>query len=237
MRPAAALLAVALAAPARPAEPHATVLLAGEETAVRWTDGDTFRVVSGDHAGRRVRLRGLNALETFGPVHRIGASDGATLFALARRSAAIAAAAGGRCDLSGRADAYGRLLADCPEAAAALVRSGHALVLAIDGPPDAALVALQREAQRARAGMWAGGVPPLVPTSLHGAGEAGLGPRGPYDRVADTRTGVSAVRPHARRYASCEEVCLGDGEERACLTYVPYERRYRDRPGCLRTAR
>jgi endonuclease YncB( thermonuclease family) len=220
----------------RLADEVGAIVLAGEKVEVRWIDGDTFRVLGGAHAGRSVRLRGVNALETFGPVHRIGASDGAALLAVARGSAVLAARAGGRCELAG-ADGYGRLLADCPEAAAALVRAGHALVLAVDGPPDPALLALQREAQRARQGMWAGGAPPLVPTSVHAAGEEGLGARGAYDRVADTRTGVSAVRSHERRYATCEEVCLGEGEERACLAYVPYGRRYRDRPECLRAPR
>jgi endonuclease YncB( thermonuclease family) len=235
MRLAAALLLVAFPmSAALGAAARGSVVLGGERAEVRWTDGDTFRVLSGPFAGRRVRLRGVNALETFGPVHRIGASDGRVLLAVARGSAAIAAAAGGRCEAPGRADRYGRLLADCPEAAAALVRAGHALVLAVDGPADAELVALQRDAQRARAGMWAGGAPPLVPTSLHSAAEPDLDPRGAYDRVADTRTGAAAARPHARRYRTCEEVCVGEGPERACLTYVPYERRYRDRPDCLR---
>jgi micrococcal nuclease len=82
--------------------------------------------------------------------------------------------------------------------------------------------------------MWAGGAPPLVPTSLHSAGEPDLGPRGAYDRVVDTRTGAAVARPHRRRYATCEEVCLGAGAERACMVYVPFERRYRGRPRCLR---
>jgi hypothetical protein len=82
--------------------------------------------------------------------------------------------------------------------------------------------------------MWAGGVPPRVPTSLHSADEPGLGSRGAYDRIADTRTGVAAVAAHARTYATCEERCVGDGPERACMTYVPFARRYRHRPACLR---
>jgi endonuclease YncB( thermonuclease family) len=212
---------------------RAALVLDGERVEVRWTDGDSFRILSGRLSGRRVRLRGVNALETFGPVHRIGAAGGASLLALARGSAALAAAAGGRCELAARSDRYGRLLADCPEAAAALVRAGHAVVLAVDGPPDPSLVGLQREAQRARAGMWAGGVPPLLPTSVHSAEEA-VGPGGAYDRIADTRTGASEARPHANRYRTCEEVCLGAGTDRACLVYVPFERRYRDRPDCLR---
>jgi len=42
------------------------------------------------------------------------------------------------------------------------------------------------------------------------------------------------VRPHHRVYRPCEEVCVGEGAERACMTYVPFARRYRDRPACLR---
>jgi endonuclease YncB( thermonuclease family) len=239
-RAAPTFLAVALAAAARPAEPpgpdgdaRGAVTLGGEWAEVRWTDGDTFRVLTGALRGRSVRLAGVNALETFGPVHRIGGSGGEALLALARRSAALAAAAGGPCEVGPRADGYGRLLAACPRAAEALVRSGHAMVLAVDGPPDPGLLALQEEAQRAGRGMWAGGAPPLVPTSVHSADERDLGPRGAYDRVADTRTGRTEVRSHRRRYLACEEVCVGEGADRACLTYVPFERRYRDRPACL----
>jgi endonuclease YncB( thermonuclease family) len=240
-RAAAALALAGLAAVARPAAPprggggaaRATVVLAGEPAEVRWTDGDTFVVLSGRHAGRRARLAGVNALEAHGPVHRLGASDGRALLALARRSAAVAAAAGGRCEAEGGADRYGRLLVRCPQAAEALVRAGHAMVLAVDAPPDPALVALQAEAQRRRAGIWSGGAPRLVPTSLHSAAEAGLGPGGAYDRIVDTRTGASEVRRHDRVYRTCEEVCLGDGPDRSCLVYVPFERWYRNHPPCL----
>ena len=114
---------------------------------------------------------------------------------------------------------------------------GLAMVFAIDGPPPPHLVALQREAQRARAGLWAGGAPPLVPTSLHSADEPDLGRRGAYDRIADTRTGIATAHPHDRVYRTCEEVCVGAGADRACLTYVPFGRRYRHRPACLRAPR
>ena len=233
---AAALVALARSAEARPAGGgvRGTLQIAGEQAQVRWTDGDSFRILSGRHRGRRARLVGVNALETFGPVHRIGASEGGTLLAIARRSAAVAASAGGRCETDGNADRYGRLLAACPEAARALVRAGHAMVFAVDAPADPGLLALQREAQRARLGIWAGGAPPLVLTSVHSAAEQGLDARGAYDRVADTRTGVADAQPHARVYRVCEEVCVGSGPDRACMTYVPFERRYRHRPGCLR---
>jgi len=80
----------------------------------------------------------------------------------------------------------------------------------------------------------AGGAPRLVPTSLHSADEPDLGPRGAYDRVADTRSGAAPARPHDRTYRICEEVCLGEGADRACMTYVPFARRFRGRPACLR---
>ena len=222
---------------ARAVDPaRATVDLAGERLEVRWTDGDTFKILSGGLRGRSARLAGVNTLETFGPVHRLGAGEPGPPFLLgiARRSAALAAASARRCDTEGKPDRYGRLLVSCPEVAEALVRAGHAMVFAMDREPDAALVLLQREAQRARAGMWTGGAPPRVPTSLHSADEPDLGSGGAYDRIADTRSGRTEVRRHARTYRTCEEVCVGEGADRACMVYVPYALQWRNRPACLR---
>ncbi len=210
------------------------LILAGERIPVRWTDGDTFRIRGGRLAGRAARLVGVNALETFGPVHRFGGMDPRALLAIAKGTAPLAAARAWRCETDGAPDAYGRVLVACPDAAEALVRAGHAMVFAVEGPPDPTLLEAQRAAQAARVGMWAGGVPPLVPTSLHSADEPELGHRGAYDRIADTRTGVAAVVPHGRVYATCDERCVGEGSERACMVYVPFERRYRHRPACLR---
>lgn len=229
---AAAVLAANPAAARRRSSPPATVVLDGERTSVRWTDGDGFRILSGPRRGASARLRGVNALEAYGPVHRFAGMSGDRLLALARTTSSLAAAREWRCTADGPRDAYRRLLVDCPDAAEALVRAGHAMVFAIDRPPEPALVEAQRAAQRERAGMWAGGAPPLVPTSLHSAAERDPSGGG-YDRIADTRTGETAVRRHGRTYAVCEEVCVGEGAERACMTYVPYERRYRDRPACL----
>ena len=142
-----------------------------------------------------------------------------------------------RCSIEGKRDAYHRLLATCPEVAEALVRAGDAMVFAVDGPPDARLVALQRDAQVAGRGMWAFGAPPLLPSSVHSSDEPDMGPRGAYDRIVDTRTGVTEARPHGRTYRTCEEVCVGAGPDRACMVYVPFARRYRDRPACLRRPR
>jgi endonuclease YncB( thermonuclease family) len=234
-------LAVGLAAP-RPADArrrggraaHGTVVLAGERVPVRWTDGDSFRILGGRFEGRAARLAGVNTLETFGAVHRLGRATGAELLAVAKAGAPFAAAREWRCETDGSRDGYRRLLVSCPDAAEALVSAGYAMVFAIDAPADARLLLAQRAAQARRAGMWLRGAPPLVPTSLHSADEPDLGRRGAYDRVADTQTGAARARPHARTYRTCEEVCVGAGENRACMIYVPYARRFRGRPACLR---
>jgi endonuclease YncB( thermonuclease family) len=243
LRLAAALLAAAALAPhpaAARGKRHASeagrsvLTLDGAAVGVRWTDGDSFRIESGPRRGERVRVMGVNALESYGPVHRWGSWDAAGLEAVARGAAAIAAAAGGTCT-SGERDGYGRRLAACPAAARALVEAGAAMVFAVDGPADPALLEAQRRAQSAGAGMWRGGVPPRIPTSVHSAGEPDLHGRRPYDRIVDTRTGVAELRSHGETRATCQEICVGEGPDRACLIHVPYERRYRDRPECLRS--
>ncbi len=240
-----ALLAL-LAAPAeararRPRRPRVdpargTIVLDGAPVRVRWTDGDTFKIEEGPLTRVRARLAGVNALETFGPVHGWGRWAPAELLALARGTAAVAAAGTWRCAATGR-DRYGRMLVSCPDLALALVRRGEAMVFAMDAPADPALLDAQRAAQRARAGMWAKGAPPVIVASAHSADERGLGRRGAYDRLVDTRTGAARARSHGRTYAACQPVCLGEGADRACLVYVPYERRFRDQPECLRRAR
>ena len=208
-----------------------TVLLDGERVPVRWTDGDSFRIEGGRRAGRQARLAGVNALETYGPVHRFAGASPERLLAVARGSARIAASSERRCAAPGSEDGYGRLLIDCPDAAMELVRRGHAMVFAVEGSPDPALLAAQHEAQAGGQGMWAWGVPRVIVTSVHSAGEAGG--RGGYDRVVDARTGETEVRRHGRRYQACDEVCAPEEGAPSCLRHVPFERRYRDRPGCL----
>ncbi len=234
----AALLAAFLAGPlaARADPARGTVLLDGERTAVRWVDGDSFRVGEGPHRGRTARLEGVNALESYGPVHRFGGWAPEELLALAREAAPAAASAERRCAFGGREDRYRRLLVECPDAARALVRRGLALVFAVGAPPAPDLLEAQEEARREGRGMWAKGVPELVVTSVHSAGEPGLGRRG-YERVVSTRTGRAAVRPHGRRYRTCQWVCVGSEGGPSCMRYVPFERRHRDPPGCLRPRR
>jgi endonuclease YncB( thermonuclease family) len=203
-------------------------VLDGERVPVRWTDGDGFRVEGGRLRGVAARLAGVNALEIYGPVHRFARAAPEDLLALARQSAGIAASGERRC-ASGKRDRYGRLLVDCPDAARELVRRGHAMVFAVDRPADPDLLEAQRAAQAAGAGMWAWGVPRAIVTSAHSAADGG------YDRLVDPHTGRSEVRRHGRSHEPCAWVCApGDGEPPSCLLHVPYTRRYRDRPACLR---
>jgi micrococcal nuclease len=232
----AAALLVLLAAPAAAAGARGEVVLDGERVPVRWTDGDSFRIGGGRWTGRRARLAGVNALETFGPVHRFARATPADLLAIARSTAALAASQAWACDASGEADRYGRLLVSCPAAALALVSRGHAMAYALEGAAAPALLAAQRDAQRRRAGMWAWGVPREIVASVHSADEPGAA-AGAYDRIVDVESGAARPRAHARRYATCEEVCAGGEGEPSCMRYVPFERRYRHRPPCLREAR
>ena len=238
---AAAVVSLALAAgpdrpgrPPRAVHPTSELLLDGVRTRVRWTDGDTFRVLEGPHRGQSTRLAGVNALETHGPVHRWGGWAPPELWAIALESATIAASAAGECTV-GPPDGYGRLLVDCPQAAAELVRRGHAMVFAVEGAADPALLALQQAAQAAGAGMWAKGVPRALVTSVHSTAEPGRS-RGAYDRVVDTRTGLARPHAHHRAYPVCAWVCVGSPEDGSCMRYVPFERRYRRRPSCLRAS-
>jgi len=214
-----------------------TILLDGQPTEVRWSDGDSFKVETGPLKGFGARVSGYNSLETFGPVHRIAGMGPVALEKLATASAALLAGTTWSCTTEGRRDGYGRALVSCPDAAAALVRAGHAMVYAVEARPAPALLAAQREAQAARRGLWAGGVPPEIITSLHSAGEKDLkGKKAPYDRLVDTRTGVTRIRRHQSSYRTCEEVCVGEGPLASCMVYVPFERRYNDRPDCLLSA-
>jgi endonuclease YncB( thermonuclease family) len=210
------------------------VTIDGTRRAVRWIDGDTFRILDGPEAGRSARVAGYNTLESYGPVHRWGAWRPEELLAVAKEATRFARTGEWHCARQDGEDRYGRLLVSCPDAARALVEAGLAMVFAVDGPPDEALLAAQRAAQERGSGMWRKGVPPLLPSSLHSADEPDL-VDGAYDRIVDTRTGKTEPRRHERTYRVCQQVCVAEGRDRACMTYVPFARRYRDRPACLRT--
>ena len=51
--------------------------------------------------------------------------------------------------------------------------------------------------------------------------------------AATAATRGARVRHHQASYRTCQEVCVGEGPVASCMVYVPFERRYRDRPACL----
>lgn len=206
-----------------------TVLLNGVPVKVKWSDGDTFRIVSGEHEGKNARLAGFNTLEDYGPVHRWGTWTHQELFELARAPGPSLSSRSWTCVSSGKADKYQRLLVECADVSATLVTQGLAMVFGVEAEPDARLVALQQAAQREGRGMWKKGVPPMIVSSVHSAAEG----RG-YNRIVDTATGAAKVRNHDETYETCQEVCEGPPDQQSCMRYVPYELRYKNKPDCLR---
>lgn len=211
-----------------------TIILNGQETAVAWSDGDSFKLKSGPYAGRGTRLVGFNALESFGPVHRWGRWTPPELYALATSAAGVLASGEWTCTTDGKEDGYHRLLVSCPDAAVAVISKGLAMAYAVEGQAaDPAALEAQREAQRAGVGIWAKGIVAGIVTSVHSADEDGADGGQAYDRVVDTRTGQALRRAHTQRYETCQEVCHETDGEQSCMIYVPFERRYRHKPDCL----
>jgi micrococcal nuclease len=207
---------------------YSTVTLDGEETRVEWSDGDTFRIRSGPHNDVNARLQGYNTLEDYGPVHRWGAWTPAELFQNAKEAGDFVRARSWTCQSVGEKDRYGRLLVKCDDAGLALVREGLAFIFSVDGPAPDVWQKAQAEGRAGKKGMWQKGVPEELISSVHSASEGRA-----YNRVVDTRTGHAQTRPHNATYQVCQEVCTGAGPNASCMIYVPFERRYKDRPECL----
>ncbi len=219
-------------------EGGSAVTLDGEKLRVRWSDGDSFKFLDGPYKGSGVRLMGYNTLESYGPVHRWGSWTGEELYDIARRSKYVAGSQVWACTTEGDLDAYNRVLVSCPGVVEEMIRVGFAHVFSIDEPADERMLKLQRKAQRKKWGIWEKGVPTAIVTSLHSADEVGRDGelKDPvYNRVVDSTTGMSTTLAHSTIYDICQEVCV-DGTD-ACMTYVPFEKRYRGKPDCLRSKR
>lgn len=232
----AARLAPAEAKPAKkPGKGQGVLTLNGVRTEVHWSDGDSFKVKSGEFAGRGTRLVGFNTLEKYGPVHRWGDWTPEALYQLAKDAGPFAAAGTWTCTTDGKADGYGRLLVLCPDLAVEMVRQGYAMAYAVEGgaPVEGTLDA-QAEAMAQRRGIWAKGHVHGVVTSLHSLGEDGSKDAQAYNRVLDTRTGLALKRAHTKRYATCEWACEVTDGETSCMRYVPFAIRYRHKPDCLK---
>jgi micrococcal nuclease len=212
-----------------------TIVLNGVQTQVNWSDGDSFRIHDGEFKDSGTRLVGYNTLEAYGPVHRWGGWTAKELWEIERGDTAIASSQEWKCTTDGKKDGYGRLLIDCPDVAMELVKQGHAMAYAIEGTrarPE--LLQAQKEAQEKKIGMWAKGVPRGVVTSLHALGEEGGKSDTAYNRVVDTRTGEALKRAHKDSYEVCQEVCVETDGTSSCMTYVPFDRRFKNRADCLK---
>jgi len=211
------------------------IILDGIPERVYWNDGDSFRVMSGPRKGEAARLKGYNTLESWGPVHFWMGAHGWDLYRTHREATKVAQEGEWDCESEGTADGYGRILVDCPGLRRELVARGLAHVYGFgDEIPDPELVAVQLRAQNEAQGMWAGGVPVAIITSLHSVDPDSDDPRRreeAYARLADTRTGSTFVVTHTAQLRPCDTFChLG-----SCMVYVPFEVRYGDkRPACMR---
>jgi endonuclease YncB( thermonuclease family) len=211
-----------------------TILLNGVTTDVRWTDGDSFNIKSGEYKGKGTRLQGYNTLEAYGPVHSWGTWTPQELYEIAKGASKVGASSEWKCTTDGKLDGYKRLLIDCPEAAKEMIRTGTAMVYAVENlTPDPALVKLQKEAQSKKVGIWAKGVVTGIISSLHSLGEDGDPEKEAYNRVVNTKTGEALVRKHTHVYETCETVCEETDGQKSCMVYVPFKRRYHGQPDCL----
>lgn len=241
-----AVILLALAAPAKSKgekkpnpDKHDTpgaLFLNDVKTDVVWTDGDSFKIKSGEYKGHGTRLQRYNTLEAFGPVHSWGTWTPRELYDIAKASSSVAASQEWHCTTDGKVDGYKRLLIDCPEGAKEMIKTGHAMVYAVEGAkPDPELLKVQADAQKRKVGMWAKGVPKGIVSSIHSKGEDGEGSeKEAYNRVVDTRTGEAHVRKHDETYETCQTVCEDTEGDKSCMVYVPFKRRYGGKPDCLR---
>ncbi len=206
------------------------IVLNGAEIPVLWSDGDSFIFLTGPRAGLETRLQGFNALESYGPVHRWGDWTREELFDVAMESRDLSASRVWTCRARGGKDSYDRLLVECPDLRAAQLTAGLGHLYPFDRDPDPDELALQTEARMDERGMWAKGRAEVVLTSVKPAEPGGSS----GDWFVNGRTGESGRRGHTDSYKICEEVCLKPIRGRgSCLVYVPYERRYEDKPSCL----
>jgi endonuclease YncB( thermonuclease family) len=189
------------------AQPRTKVILNGVAVPVSFNDGDSFRILAGTYNGAQARLNGFNTLESHGPVHQWGGWTAKEMYVLAKMAMYHGRRGVWHCETEGKADTYGRVLTWCPDLATSLVREGLAHVMSVDdNPGKPELIEAQREAQAARRGMWAHGVPPFVLTSLHSVEEDTTG-EGTYNRLVSSDDGHSVKWKHDDRYDECARIC------------------------------
>lgn len=220
-------LFVGLAAAGAPEiKANGAVVLDGAKVAVHWDDGDTFTVVG---KGTKARLDGFNTLESYGAVHRFGPGEDA-LYNLAKKAGKVAMESVWNCTTQEGSGGYGRVRVACPELRKTMLQTGLGHVFSVGGPADEAGLADQRVAVEAGLGMWEGGAPTGLVTSVHSLDEK-PGQSSTYNRILNLETGEAAKHAHAKVHAACSWVC----EQGSCLLYVPYKQRYGDNKAeCLK---
>lgn len=212
------------------------VILDGTKTRVVWNDGDSFRIIRGPKKDVRARLADYNTLESYGPVHFWGGFHGYELYDLAKEGTKIAKKGVWDCRSTGHGGGYGREVIHCPDLSVELIRLGLAHLFGVESAPNPALLKLQIQAQNQRLGIWSKGIPRDIVTSLHSIDEKrkdGTVRKTAYNRVCDTRTGMSRVITHKKQFKLCDAWCHGG----SCMIYAPFEVRYRygeGRPACLK---
>ncbi len=183
------------------------VFINGQPTPVSFNDGDSFRPSDGEIAGQQCRLIGYNTLESFGPAHQWGDWHPYELYVLAKMATLHARRGTWHCSFDGQFDTYGRAALDCPDLAVDMIRHGYAMAYMVDdhaSRPE--YLRAQREAIRARRGIWAHGVPEFVMTSVHSFDED-RDREWHYNRLISTRDGHSESMQHRDTYAECQWVC------------------------------
>ncbi len=194
-----------------------SVLLDGVEVVVYWDDGDTFKI-SPD--GPSARLEGYNTLESYGPVHKFGPGP-AALFDVAKAATALARSKTWVCHRSEGEGGYGRIAVDCPKLRRQLLEQGLAHVFSVDTAAPVADQDAQSRGITAKNGMWAGGAPATILTSVHSIDEH-VDQKESYHRQTQVQTGLAPKITHKTLVQPCTWVC----EQDSCMLYVPYSKRY-----------
>jgi endonuclease YncB( thermonuclease family) len=189
------------------ADTKTRVKLNGKFYPVFFNDGDSFRVLRGDLKDSKARLAGFNTLESYGPVHSWGDWTTKELYVVAKLGTKNAQKGIWECTSDLSKDTYGRYLWKCPDLSEDQIRKGlaHALNITSNSSPKR-YVDAQRDAVKARRGIWAHGVPEYVLTSLHSVAERS-GDRPAYNRLVSVVDGHSLKWKHRDVYEECQDVC------------------------------
>lgn len=205
------------------------IYLDDEKTKVRFVDGDTIKVLEGDFKRSYGRIEGINSLETYGAVHSFEKTSADYLLTIAHAATAFAQKGDWHCYTQERRDTYGRILVTCDDFAKAILAKGLAHAYSInDKPAPKEYLAAQKKAQKAQLGMWKYYIPTYIISSLHSKAE---GARENYNRLISTKDGTTKKMQHKENYEICQNVCIENNA--SCMIYVPFQKRYTQRPYCL----